>query len=71
MRLRSTRAPAAAVLRGTPEAARVELVEPESGVSPGQACVFYEHAGEGARVLGGGVVRATEAVAADAERAVA
>ena len=32
--------------------AEVELVTPEEGVSPGQACVFY--APEGSRVLGGG-----------------
>ena len=32
--------------------AEVELLTPEEGVSPGQACVFY--APEGSRVLGGG-----------------
>lgn len=32
--------------------AEVELLSPEQGVSPGQACVFY--ATEGSRVLGGG-----------------
>ena len=32
--------------------ARVELLAPEEGVAPGQACVFY--AAEGTRVLGGG-----------------
>ena len=32
--------------------AEVELLSPEEGVSPGQACVFY--AGDGSRVLGGG-----------------
>ena len=37
--VRSTRPPAPALL--TPEG-EVEFVEPESGVSPGQACVFYE-----------------------------
>jgi tRNA-specific 2-thiouridylase len=30
----------------------VELLDPEDGVSPGQACVFY--ASEGGRVFGGG-----------------
>jgi tRNA-specific 2-thiouridylase len=30
----------------------VELLTPEEGVSPGQACVFYEP--EGSRVYGGG-----------------
>ncbi|HUS56103.1 MAG TPA: aminomethyltransferase beta-barrel domain-containing protein, partial [Thermohalobaculum sp.] len=32
--------------------ADVELLNPEEGVAPGQACVFY--APEGSRVLGGG-----------------
>jgi tRNA-specific 2-thiouridylase len=32
--------------------AEVELLDPEEGVAPGQACVFY--APEGSRVLGGG-----------------
>jgi len=32
--------------------AEVELLSPEEGVAPGQACVFY--APEGSRVLGGG-----------------
>jgi tRNA-specific 2-thiouridylase len=32
--------------------AEVELVVPEEGVSPGQACVFY--APEGSRIFGGG-----------------
>ncbi len=38
-RVRSTRPPAPALL--TP-GGEVEFVEPESGVSPGQACVFYK-----------------------------
>jgi tRNA-specific 2-thiouridylase len=33
--------------------ARVELAEPQLGVAPGQACVFYR----GSRVLGGGWIR--------------
>jgi tRNA-specific 2-thiouridylase len=56
VRVRSTRAPREAVLRphSTTEA-EVELLAPEEGVSPGQACVFY--AAEGSRVLGGGWIR--------------
>jgi tRNA-specific 2-thiouridylase len=54
--VRSTRPPAPALL--TPEG-EVEFVEPESGVSPGQACVFYESTGPGARVLGGGFIAAS------------
>jgi len=53
VRVRSTRPPKPARL--FPDAAggaRVELLDPEEGVAPGQACVF--HAPEGSRVLGGG-----------------
>ncbi len=45
--------------------ARVMLADPEEGVSPGQACVFYEIGdtglGEGSRVLGGGWISRTGA----------
>lgn len=59
-RLRSTRAPAPAVLRRDDTGAVVvELLSGEDGVSPGQACVFYEDATPRARVLGGGFIRAT------------
>ena len=53
VRVRSTRAPKPARLRPLgPGRAEVELLAPEEGVAPGQACVFY--AAEGSRVLGGG-----------------
>ncbi len=68
VRLRSTRPPVPALLRGSLDEARVELLQPESGVSPGQACVFYESAADDARILGGGVVKATVS-AADAAMA--
>jgi tRNA-specific 2-thiouridylase len=52
-RVRSTREPRPALLRPVSDTeAEVELLSPEDGVSPGQACVFY--AEEGTRVLGGG-----------------
>jgi tRNA-specific 2-thiouridylase len=52
-RVRSTRAPRGAVIRPvSATAAQVELIAPEDGVSPGQACVFY--APGSSRVLGGG-----------------
>ncbi|MEO1676738.1 MAG: tRNA 2-thiouridine(34) synthase MnmA [Pseudomonadota bacterium] len=52
-KVRSTRPPRDAVLRPTgPTTGDVELVVAEEGVSPGQACVFYE--ADGSRVLGGG-----------------
>jgi tRNA-specific 2-thiouridylase len=52
-RVRSTRPPTPALLMPTGE---IEFVEPESGVSPGQACVFYDSAEPGAQVLGGGFI---------------
>ncbi|MCA3436552.1 MAG: tRNA 2-thiouridine(34) synthase MnmA [Rhodobacter sp.] len=53
VKVRSTRPPCPAILRPQgPAGAEVELLSPEDGVSPGQACVFYA-AGD-SRVLGGG-----------------
>lgn len=53
VKVRSTRPPREAVLRPISAAeAEVELLTPEEGVSPGQACVFYET--DSSRVLGGG-----------------
>jgi tRNA-specific 2-thiouridylase len=60
VKLRSMSAPVPARLwleaRG---GARVELAEPQLGVAPGQACVFYR----GSRVLGGGWIRRDESKA--------
>jgi tRNA-specific 2-thiouridylase len=42
------------------EGARVAFAEPQYGVAPGQACVFYA----GDRVLGGGWIARAEAAAA-------
>lgn len=56
VRIRSTRPPRPAILRPTgATTAEIELLDPEEGVSPGQACVFYEP--DGTRVLGGGWIR--------------
>jgi tRNA-uridine 2-sulfurtransferase len=53
VKIRSTRPPRPAVIRTlSATEAVVELLDPEEGVSPGQACVFY--APEGSRILGGG-----------------
>ena len=53
VRVRSTRPPAPAIIRPlSATEATVELLTPEEGISPGQACVFY--AEQGTRVLGGG-----------------
>jgi tRNA-uridine 2-sulfurtransferase len=54
-RVRSTRPPTPALLLPSGE---VAFDEPESGVSPGQACVFYESESPDARVLGGGFIAA-------------
>jgi tRNA-uridine 2-sulfurtransferase len=53
VKVRSTRPPREAVVRPISDTeAEVELLAPEEGVSPGQACVFYDP--EGSRVFGGG-----------------
>jgi len=52
-KIRSTRPPREAIVRPlSATEAEVELIVPEEGVSPGQACVFY--ASDGGRVHGGG-----------------
>jgi tRNA-uridine 2-sulfurtransferase len=57
VRVRSTRAPQPAWLRGSNGHYEVELVAGEEGVSPGQACVFYDAPAGQARVLGGGFIQ--------------
>ncbi|MBO6777505.1 MAG: tRNA 2-thiouridine(34) synthase MnmA [Marinibacterium sp.] len=53
VKVRSTRPPREAILRPISNTtAEVELLSAEEGVSPGQACVFYETGGS--RVFGGG-----------------
>ncbi|HGG04185.1 MAG TPA: tRNA 2-thiouridine(34) synthase MnmA, partial [Aliiroseovarius sp.] len=53
VKVRSTRPPRDAILRPISDSsAEIELLTPEEGVSPGQACVFY--ATDSTRVLGGG-----------------
>jgi tRNA-specific 2-thiouridylase len=59
VKVRSTRSPQPAWLRrGAGGGLEVELVGGEDGVSPGQACVFYDAAEGQARVLGGGFIAA-------------
>lgn len=51
VKLRSTQTPSMATVYGKPNGhAEVVLDEAEAGISPGQACVFYD----GERVMGGG-----------------
>jgi tRNA-specific 2-thiouridylase len=59
--VRSTRAPQPAWLRGSDGHYEVELVAGEEGVSPGQACVFYDAPSGQARVLGGGFIQSAVA----------
>jgi tRNA-uridine 2-sulfurtransferase len=62
VKVRSTRPPRPAWLRrGAGGGLEVELIAGEDGVSPGQACVFYDAAEGQARVLGGGVIAGTMA----------
>ena len=61
VKVRSTRPPQAAWLHRYAEADfEVELIGGEDGVSPGQACVFYDAADGQARVLGGGIIAGTQ-----------
>src|ERR1019366_7942035 len=69
VRVRSTRAPQPAWLRATNSGYEVELVAGEEGVSPGQACVFYDAAFGQARVLGGGFIKRATAKRATAKGA--
>jgi tRNA-specific 2-thiouridylase len=71
VKVRSTRAPQPAWLRGTDGHYEVELVAGEEGVSPGQACVFYDAPSGQARVLGGGFIQSAAARARQSARAFA
>jgi tRNA-specific 2-thiouridylase len=63
VKVRSTRPPQAAWLSVSDGRYEVELVEGEHGVSPGQACVFYDAPTGQARVLGGGFIKSAVAAA--------
>lgn len=54
VKLRSTTPPAPAHVRFIDGEVIIELDEPDEGISPGQACVFYAPASGSARTLGGG-----------------
>jgi len=58
-RVRSTRAPVPGRLTLEDGAPAVLLDQGEEGVAPGQACVFYDPASDGDRVLGGGFIERT------------
>jgi tRNA-specific 2-thiouridylase len=60
VRVRSTRPPQPALLRAVSGGVEVELLDPEYGVAPGQACVFYDSEAATARLLGGGTIRSAQ-----------
>jgi tRNA-specific 2-thiouridylase len=57
VKVRSTRPQRAATLRLRDGEYVVDLLDGEEGVSPGQACVFYDAPSGQARVLGGGFIK--------------
>jgi tRNA-uridine 2-sulfurtransferase len=72
VKVRSTRPPQPAWLRTAPDGGiEVELIASEDGVSPGQACAFYDAAEGQARVLGGGFIASTVAAGKAADAAAA
>lgn len=62
-KVRSTRPPRPAILHYDKGIASVELLDGETGVAPGQACVLYADSGNDARVLGGGFIERSERTA--------
>ncbi len=60
VKVRSSQPPAPATLAIVAGRAVVDLLNGEHGVSPGQACVFYDSGESRARVLGGGWIVAAE-----------
>ncbi len=63
VKVRSTRSPQSAWLSQTDGQIEIELIGGEDGVSPGQACVFYDAPQGQARVLGGGFIQSARAAA--------
>jgi tRNA-specific 2-thiouridylase len=63
VKVRSTRQPQPAWLSRGARGIEVDLVAGEDGVSPGQACVFYDAPEGQARVLGGGFIQSAVAMA--------
>src|SRR5919108_5561092 len=61
VKVRSTRLPQPAWLSRGAHGVEVDLLDGEDGVSPGQACVFYDAAEGQARVLGGGFIQSAVA----------
>jgi tRNA-uridine 2-sulfurtransferase len=64
VKVRSSRRPQAGWLKAANGVYEVELADGEDGVSPGQACVFYDAPEGQARVLGGGFIKSAVAAGA-------
>jgi tRNA-uridine 2-sulfurtransferase len=62
-KVRSTRAPKPVILHHENGVTSVELLDGESGIAPGQACVLYSDDGNEARVFGGGFIARSERAA--------
>lgn len=62
-KVRSTRPPRPAVLHHSEGNTWVELIDGESGIAPGQACVLYSDDSNVARVFGGGFISRSERAA--------
>jgi len=60
VKIRSTRPPVPATFRLIDKDIIIELEEPDMGISPGQACVFYAADEKADRTLGGGWITRTE-----------
>ncbi|CAM1656921.1 mnmA [Bartonella choladocola] len=59
-KVRSTRPPRPAIVKYHDGTLTVDLLEGETGVAPGQACVLYDNETNDARVLGGGFITRSE-----------
>ena len=59
VKVRSTRPPEPAKIVWSDGQISVRLENPDEGISPGQACVFYAADAAQARVLGGGWITRT------------
>jgi tRNA-specific 2-thiouridylase len=68
VKVRSTRPPQPAWLSRSAGGIEVDLIAGEEGVSPGQACVFYDALEGQARVLGGGIIHSAVPAAATLSR---
>jgi tRNA-specific 2-thiouridylase len=60
IKVRSTGRLLKAIINFTGNQGVVEILEKESGIAPGQACVFYSKDSVGDKVLGGGWIHKTE-----------